>query len=208
MPTKKPVAKPRHIARRNSACFCGSGKPEVYRIPGEEDRVCSACFREYQQELADHPPVSIERLVAEYVIAPDRISFIERQLLAQATTTSRVGPNVRRLERINVSVPNWYVGDVVDLFLSSFSTALFSRGESAGHISWKSSDGAIVAIENPTRGLTVDYGKVNQRFFSASGERETIVTGAYRVTAKELIVEPHTYPEYGYRVPLYTLAER
>lgn len=208
MPVKKPTAKRSRTARRNGACLCGSGKPAVYRIPGEDDRACSVCLRELQQELADHSHVSIDKLVAEYVIAPSRLSSIERQLLARAVATSSVAPRIRRLERISKSDPGWHVGDDVDLFLSSFSSVLFSREGSAGSIAWKSSDRAIVAIDSPTRGFTVDYEKVNQRFFSASGEQETIVTGAYRVIAVERIVEPHTYPQYGYRVPLYTLTER
>ena len=168
--------------------------------------MCTPCYKDFQREVAEAADVPLSALLTEYTLDPRMMPDAHRHVLANIASTSRVR-GIDRLERISRDVPDWQEGDVVDLFLASFSSARFSRGESAGQIAWKTADGAIIAIEHPKRGLTVDYALVNQRHFSPAAERETIVSGLYRVVRIERIVEPDTYAPYGYTVPLITLAE-
>ena len=53
----------------------------------------------------------------------------------------------------------------------------------------------------------LDYGLIGQHQFDATTEREVLVTGRYRIIERAQIVEPGTYSEYGYRIPLIRLEE-
>lgn len=200
-----PVKKPKRRAAHNPECPCGSGARATRTIRGE-GRVCAPCYQDFEREVADAADVPLSTLLTEYTLDPRRMPDAHRHVLAGIASKSRVR-GIDRLERISRDVPDWRVGDEVDLFLASFSSVHFSESKSAGQITWKTDDGAIIAIDHPTRGLTVDYSIVNQRYFNPSGERETIVSGVYRVAKVERIVEPFTFAPYGYKVPMFTLAE-
>lgn len=114
------------------------------------------------------------------------------------------------LERVSSEIP--IEGDVLSFNPGSFTKVSLSSGKSAGHIAWKSYDKCIFRLVNPTRGWEVDYGMLREvapqaLMFDASAEQEVIVAGNYRIVSKEMIVEPGTNPNYGYRIPLFVLQE-
>lgn len=150
-----------------------------------------------------NPP--LDELIAKWVGEPYRVDATDRRALKRRilASTTDAGP----LERIEREDPKWREGDVVELDVTSFSSVRFSESKSAGHITWKSRDKAIITVERPRRGLTIDYDTIGNVGFNAAAERETLLAGPYRVVAVERIVEPFTAPQYGYRVPLYTLRE-
>lgn len=100
------------------------------------------------------------------------------------------------------------VGDFISFEIGSFSLAMFSEGETAGHIQWKSNDKAILAIERPRVGLLVDYSTVQNVGFYAGDEREILVTGDYSIIKIELVeffTKSARYQTSPWRVPVYTL---
>jgi len=122
--------------------------------------------------------------------------FVERQMLDRPT----------RIERIVLIDPDWNVGDNVKFTLASFTKVQVSQGKKAGAIAWKSSDEALIVIDRATRGYAIDYDLITL-MFSASEEKEVLVTGQYRCIDKKMIVEPGTEPQYEYKVPCYFLTE-
>lgn len=114
----------------------------------------------------------------------------------------------KTLTRISREDPKWRQGERIQLPLTSFTQRgdLVTQGKAIGHIGWKSSDRSIIQIDNPSRGLDVDYSKISVPF-NATSEAETLVAGNYIVSAVTKIVEPGTSPSSGYFVPVYTLAE-
>lgn len=110
------------------------------------------------------------------------------------------------LERVESKLPDWAVGDVIKLPLTSFTTVKLSQNKRAGQISWKSSDKAMVSIPNATRGWRIDYDVIDV-MFDASDENEVLVSGKYKVTEIKKVPEPGTLLQYGYLVPMYVLEE-
>jgi hypothetical protein len=151
---------------------------------------------------------SLDLLVSKWVGNPDAITADEKEslrLLAAESKTSR-----EELIRISRRDEKHQVGDIVDFSgPTSFSGAVQSvlAGKPIGHLGWKSSDKAIYQISKPKRGFDVDYSKVSGISFSADGEKETIVSGKYRVVRRLQITEPGTRPSQGYTVPSYILEE-
>ena len=130
----------------------------------------------------------------------------DQRIIASDFVKNQVIVPSRKLERIESDDPEWFVGDVINLNLKSFTMASVTNNEKTGHIGWKSKDQAITCIQNATKGWIVDYSLIKTQF-SAIDEREVIVTGRYRVIEKKMITEPFTNPNDGYKVPLYVLVE-
>jgi hypothetical protein len=153
--------------------------------------------------------LNLESVLSKYVGDSRMMNTQELVFLREAILDSRVAPGVRVLERIQADDPGWRKGEHVKFSVASFSATEFSKGKSAGNIGWKSTDKCIVRVENPRRGLTVSYAgrDLMKMQFDAAAERETLLGGAYTVIEVEQIVEPHTTPVYGYRIPLYHLRE-
>lgn len=110
------------------------------------------------------------------------------------------------LERIYSVDPGYRKGERIYLNCSSFSRIPLSKGNSAGTITWKSSDKALAKILNPSKGLDLPYEKLKD-LVGASKEKETLVTGFYQVKDITFIPEPGTKLEDGYRVKQYILEE-
>lgn len=157
----------------------------------------------------DAPALDLATVIRKYVSGTPPLNVDELIFLRDAVEKSTVAHGIRVLERIQQDDPAWQRGEDVRFSVASFSSAIFSRGERAGQISFKSSDKCIVRVPNPRRGMTISYGgmTVANVGFSASGERETLLTGGYIVARVDRIPEPGTPKIYGYTTTLYTLRE-
>ena len=130
----------------------------------------------------------------------------ERNVVATRTRSSTTLRT--QLQRIESNDPKYEVGQVVEYKDgASFTAHDILAGEGAGDIGWKSNDGAVIRILNPKHGLDIDYTKTKGIRFGASNEKETILASKYRVVNRTMMTEPNTNPEYGYKIPVYTLEE-
>lgn len=162
---------------------------------------------EHGHKPTSRTPLEIGAVINHYVSASDSLSVQELNMLRRAVAGSIVAPSVTHLERVQRDDPKWVAGDEVEFVVASFTSVRIADGQKAGVIAWKSSDKCIVVIDDPYRGLTIDYSKVKV-MFSASAERETLITGRYRVLRVDKITEPGTRPEQGWpKIPMYTLQE-
>jgi len=143
------------------------------------------------------------QLIEKWVNNPSTVSSLEKEQLINLAKTSKT--NQTNLERIVRDDPQYYLNQIVDLD-GSFTGIEVSKGKSAGEITWKSSDGALIKIINPSRGYDIPYASITSRF-GASREKETLVSGKYKVKEIKQITEPGTNPIYGYTVPQYILEE-
>jgi len=155
------------------------------------------------------PGLTLDSVLTKYVSDSRMMNTSELVFLRGAILDSKVAPGISFLERIQGDDPGWKKGERVKFSVASFSAVEFSKGHSAGAIGWKSTDRCIVRVDHPRRGLTVSYvgrGLMDMQF-DAAAERETLLGGDYTVVRVESIVEPHTTPAYGYRIPFYVLRE-
>lgn len=144
-------------------------------------------------------------LVSKHVQDSGSLSVKEQHRLAVLASHSKTKQNT--LQRIVHDNPKWTQGETLHFGPTSFTGVDVKEGRGAGDIGWKSTDGAIVSIQKPKRGLDVDYKQAKTKGFSAASEKETIVSGWYRVIKVEKIAEPGTNPEDGYKAPHYVLEE-
>lgn len=160
-----------------------------------------------QRETEDE--LNLETVLDKYIGDSRMMNSKEIVFLRGVIEASHVAPGLRFLERIQADDPGWREGEHVKFSIASFSAAEFSKGDRAGNIGWKSTDQCIVRVNNPSRGLTISYATRNMMTmqFDAASERETLLGGNYVIESVEQIVEPHTTPAYGYRIPLYILRE-
>lgn len=143
-------------------------------------------------------------IVQKWVNSPQSVAPVEKSNLADLAKKSKTDQG--ELERIFKTDPDYRVGDIIDFGVTSFTGVNVSGGKAAGGIGWKSSDGALGKISNPRRGYDVPYNKISAGF-NAKAEKETIVSGRYRVVKIDKVVEPGTNPNYGYTVKQYVFEE-
>ena len=152
-------------------------------------------------------PDHVQSLVSKHVTDLDAMTSEEKTQLAHAIHTSTL-KDVGTLYRVSRDDPGWKPGSVITFGEPKSSTTVdVSTGKSAGQITFKSRDKAVIVIDNPKHGIAVDYSKVSQHHFYAGDEKEVIIAGKYMVVSVEQIPEPGTNPAYGYKVPKYTLRE-
>lgn len=164
------------------------------------------------QETHNRPPTEEEIEAIVKYVRDSRVARTDPKTVATVANYVKecTLPSSLILERVSSEVPA--EGDILSFNPGSFTKVSLSSGKSAGHIAWKSYDKCIFRLVNPTRGWEVDYTMLREvapqaLMFDASAEQEVIVAGNYRIVSKEMIVEPDTNPNYGYRIPLFVLQE-
>lgn len=150
----------------------------------------------------------LSEALSSHVYDSHSVSESEKKLLISEIairTTSK-----ERLHRVFSTNPKWNVGEEITLPPTSFTGINIPKGRSAGHIGWKDSDEALAVIDNPKRGLDVDYSKLNNKAgqVSPSEEDETVLAGRYRVVKIKKIPVPGTAKDSGWgSVRQYVLEE-
>lgn len=149
-------------------------------------------------------------IVKSYIMSPDKPSDSEKaELTAFVANSTSEAPEIIRIERDD---PCWKVGELFNFtYVMSFTRKVkeIRAGKTAGAISWKSNDGALILIRNPTRGLDIvtDIYRNIKVPFSAASEAETMVTGTYKVVKIFRVTEPGTSKSCGYKTRMYLLEE-
>lgn len=99
--------------------------------------------------------VDVDLLVAKWVYAVDTLTSQEKTTLSQIVRQSHT--NASSLYRIDREVyTKRDIGNQLHFYLGAFSRRDLTQ-ESAGQIAWKSSDGSVLMISHPSRGLDINY---------------------------------------------------
>lgn len=108
------------------------------------------------------------------------------------------------LFRVHHDDPDYTNGQIIDLPALSFTSNNPHDNKYSGASEWRSKHKSIFHIPNPKKGFDIPY--IKSYGFSAGDEKETVVSGRYRIIKKDMVPEPHTNSNH-YKVPQYTLSD-
>lgn len=149
----------------------------------------------YQQESFDREEELTDiELVSKYVYsAPESLSEDELVRLGDLVKGSKCSAS--RIIRVERKKTRAVVGQIVDFRMPlSFTKRVADviRGKSPSATAYTSHHDGFMLINNPTRGLDVDYSKLKFVSHSAVTEQEVLVAGKYKVIKIGRVIEPGT----------------